>query len=95
MAATSPSRAALLSDRGTEAALLSAITVVTCPNAAAWPSQTRSRTGQARGQAWVLFKHAGPLDSAARIGAVVLDKTGRLTLDTPEVTDALVALRRG
>ncbi len=95
MAATSPSRAALLSDRGTEAALLSAITVVTCPNARGLAKRNAISDGSGTGPAWVLFKHAGPLDSAARIGAVVLDKTGRLTLDTPEVTDALVALRRG
>ena len=85
---------ALLSDRGTEAALLFAITVVvvTCPDALGLATPTAIMVGSGLGaQRGVLFKNAMALESAARIDTVVMDKTGTLTLGKPEVTDVHVA----
>jgi Cu2+-exporting ATPase len=85
---------ALLSDRGTEAALLFAITVVvvTCPDALGLATPTAIMVGSGLGaQRGVLFKHAVALESAARIDTVVMDKTGTLTLGAPEVIDVEMA----
>jgi Cu2+-exporting ATPase len=85
---------ALLSDRGTEAALLFAITVVvvTCPDALGLATPTAIMVGSGLGaQRGVLFKHAMALESAARIDTVVMDKTGTLTMGKPEVTAVDVA----
>jgi Cu2+-exporting ATPase len=81
---------ALLSDRGTEAALLFAITVVvvTCPDALGLATPTAIMVGSGLGaQRGVLFKTAMAIESAARIDTVVMDKTGTLTMGKPQVTD--------
>ena len=85
---------ALLSDRGIEAALLFAITVVvvTCPDALGVATPTAIMVGSGLGaQRGVLFKNAMALESAARIDTVVMDKTGTLTMGKPQVTDIEVA----
>ena len=85
---------ALLSGRGTEAALLFAITVivVTCPDALGLATPTAIMVGSGLGaRRGVLFKNAMAIESAARIDTVVMDKTGTLTMGKPEVTDADVA----
>ena len=84
----------LFSDRGTEAALLFAITVVviTCPDALGLATPTAIMVGSGLGaRRGVLFKNAIALESAARIDTVVMDKTGTLTMGKPQVTDVEVA----
>ncbi len=81
---------ALASDRPLSTALLFAITVVviTCPDALGLATPTAIMVGTGLGaQRGILFKNAMALETAARIQAVVMDKTGTLTKGEPEVTD--------
>ena len=74
-------------------AVLFAITVVviTCPDALGLATPTAIMVGTGLGaRRGVLFRNAQALESAARIQAVVLDKTGTLTKGEPEVTDIVV-----
>jgi len=79
----------LLAGRPLSDAMLFAITVVviTCPDALglATPTAIMVGTGLGAGRG-VLFKNAMALETAARIQAVVMDKTGTLTKGEPEVT---------
>ncbi|MDR7233198.1 heavy metal translocating P-type ATPase [Agrococcus sp. BE272] len=71
-------------------AILFAITVVviTCPDALGLATPTAIMVGTGLGaKRGVLFKNATGIETAARIDAVVLDKTGTLTKGQPEVTD--------
>jgi Cu2+-exporting ATPase len=85
---------ALATDRPLADAVLFAITVVviTCPDALglATPTAIMVGTGLGAGRG-VLFKNAMALETSARIGAVVMDKTGTLTKGEPEVTDLVTA----
>ncbi len=84
----------LFSDRGSEAALLFAITVVviTCPDALGLATPTAIMVGTGLGaKRGVLFKNAMALETAARIDTVVMDKTGTLTLGKPQVVDVVTA----
>jgi P-type Cu2+ transporter len=84
----------LFSDRGSEAALLFAITVVviTCPDALGLATPTAIMVGTGLGaKRGVLFKNAMALETTARIDTVVMDKTGTLTLGKPEVVDVVTA----
>ena len=83
----------LFSDKPTSDAILFAITVVviTCPDALGLATPTAIMVGSGLGaRRGVLFKSAIALESAARIGVVVMDKTGTLTKGEPEVTDVIV-----
>jgi len=82
----------LASDRPASAAVLFAITVVviTCPDALGLATPTAIMVGSGLGaKRGVLFKNAMALETAARIQAVVMDKTGTLTRGEPEVTDVI------
>jgi Cu2+-exporting ATPase len=85
---------ALATDRPLADAVLFAITVVviTCPDALglATPTAIMVGTGLGAGRG-VLFKNAMALETSARIGAVVMDKTGTLTKGEPEVTVLVTA----
>ena len=73
-------------------AVLFAITVVviTCPDALGLATPTAIMVGSGLGaKRGVLFKNAIALETAARIQAVVMDKTGTLTKGEPEVTDVI------
>ena len=73
-------------------AVLFAITVVvvTCPDALGLATPTAIMVGTGLGaRRGVLFKNAMALETSARIGVVVLDKTGTLTRGEPEVTDVV------
>ena len=77
----------------TSTAILYAITVVviTCPDALGLATPTAIMVGSGLGaKRGILFKNAIALETSARIGAVVLDKTGTLTKGEPEVTDVVV-----
>jgi P-type Cu2+ transporter len=82
----------LFSGRGSEAALLFAITVVviTCPDALGLATPTAVMVGTGLGaKRGVLFKNAMAIETTARIDTVVMDKTGTLTLGQPEVVDVV------
>jgi Cu2+-exporting ATPase len=82
----------LASDRPASTAVLFAITVVviTCPDALGLATPTAIMVGTGLGaRRGVLFKNAMALETAARIQAVVMDKTGTLTKGEPEVTDVI------
>jgi Cu2+-exporting ATPase len=84
----------LASNRPVSAAVLFAITVVviTCPDALGLATPTAIMVGTGLGaRRGVLFKNAMALETAARIRAVVMDKTGTLTQGEPEVTDVITA----
>ena len=73
-------------------AILYAITVVvvTCPDALGLATPTAIMVGTGLGaKRGILFKNAMALETAARIQAVVMDKTGTLTKGEPEVTDVV------
>jgi Cu2+-exporting ATPase len=82
----------LASDRPVATAVLFAITVVviTCPDALGLATPTAIMVGTGLGaKRGILFKNAIALETAARIDAVVMDKTGTLTKGEPEVTDVI------
>jgi Cu2+-exporting ATPase len=84
----------LLVGRPLSEAILFAITVVviTCPDALGLATPTAIMVGTGLGaKRGVLFKNAMALETAARIQAVVMDKTGTLTKGEPEVTDLVAA----
>ena len=75
------------------AALLFAITVVvvTCPDALGLATPTAIMVGTGLGaRRGVLFKNATAIEMSKKIDMVVMDKTGTLTLGTPEVTDVIL-----
>jgi Cu2+-exporting ATPase len=81
--------------RPADEALLFAITVVviTCPDALGLATPTAIMVGSGLGaQRGILFKHAMALETAARVQAVVLDKTGTLTQGEPRVTEVMVSV---
>jgi Cu2+-exporting ATPase len=82
----------LLAGRTFAEAMLFAITVVviTCPDALGLATPTAIMVGTGLGaQRGILFKNAVALETSARIGAVVMDKTGTLTRGEPQVTDVV------
>jgi Cu2+-exporting ATPase len=82
----------LLAGRTFAEAMLFAITVVviTCPDALGLATPTAIMVGTGLGaQRGILFKNAMALETSARIGAVVMDKTGTLTRGEPQVTDVV------
>ena len=81
--------------RSLATAMLFAITVVviTCPDALGLATPTAIMVARAWGaKRGILFKNAMALETSARIGAVVMDKTGTLTKGEPEVTGVAEAL---
>jgi len=78
--------------RSLATAMLFAITVVviTCPDALGLATPTAIMVGTGLGaRRGILFKNAMALETSARIGAVVMDKTGTLTKGEPEVTGVM------
>ena len=75
-----------------QTAILFAITVVvvTCPDALGLATPTAIMVGSGLGATrGILFKNAVALESAARVQAVVMDKTGTLTRGEPEVVEVV------
>ena len=71
-----------------------AVLVVSCPCALGLATPTAIMVGMGKGaHSGILIKNGEKLETACRINALVLDKTGTLTTGKPEVTDVTVLNR--
>ncbi len=92
VAATSFIIWAFLANLSTGLATFIAVLVVACPCAIGIATPMAVMVGIGRGtQLGILFKSGEAIETAAKITAVVLDKTGTVTLGKPRVTEVVPA----
>jgi Cu+-exporting ATPase len=71
---------------------LIAILVIACPCAMGLATPTSIMVGMGKGaEQGILFRNSTALESAHKLTAIVLDKTGTITKGQPEVTDVMVS----
>ena len=71
---------------------LTAVLVIACPCAMGLATPTSIMVGMGKGADYgILFRTSAALEQAHKLDAIVLDKTGTITLGEPSVTDVLLS----